>query len=158
MRLDVVGLLHRAQSVTLVLGPYMRAACLPGGGEAQVDCASPDFARDMHPPTWSALMTGQKALTEQQPAVVEPTEKTYPIVPASSAPTPMVHFFRRDRLFLAVREKNRVVAASYSVSCSVRACALVRVGRLRPSSRAVCHAQVVPAGNAGADAGPHGCG
>ena len=85
-------------------------------------------------------------------------KKTYPIVPASSAPTPMVHFFRRDRLFLAVREKNRVVAASYSVSCSVRACALVRVGRLRPSSRAVCHAQVVPAGNAGADAGPHGCG
>ena len=71
MRLDVVGLLHRAQSVTLVLGPYMRAACLPGGGEAQVDCAPPDFARDMHPPTWSALMTGQKALTEQQPAVVE---------------------------------------------------------------------------------------
>ena len=94
MRLDVVGLLHRAQSVTLVLGPYMRAACLRGGGEAQVDCAPPDFARDMHPPTWSALMTGQKALTEQQPAVVEPTEKTYPIVPASSAHTAIVHLAR----------------------------------------------------------------
>ena len=99
MRLDVVGLLHRAQSVTLVLGPYMRAACLRGGGEAQVDCAPPDFARDMHPPTWSALMTGQKALTEQQPAVVEPTEKTYPIVPASSAPTPMVHCASRGSVY-----------------------------------------------------------
>ena len=34
-----------AQSVTLVLAPYMRAASCRRGGEAQVDCASPDFAR-----------------------------------------------------------------------------------------------------------------
>ena len=46
--------------------------------------------------------------------------------------------FARERLFLAIREKLRRLAACYSVSCSVRACALVRVGHVSARPHAPC--------------------
>ena len=71
------------------------------------------------------------------------TEKTYPIVPASSAPTRMVDCASRSVggeivYFWQLSRENRVVSARHSVSCSVRACALVRVGRVSARPHAPC--------------------